>query len=90
MKFFGSFALLAIVIAMALGMFVSIHWLRTGETAPYTSMITLSVGGLLFGFLLGAVALLADLIGRVRFELEEMLYESRRSRLDTPAIRKVS
>lgn len=90
MKFFGSFALLAIVVAAALGMFVSVHWLRTGETAPYTSMITLSVGGLLFGFLLGAVALLADLIGRVRFELEEMLYESRRSRLDTPVIRKVS
>jgi hypothetical protein len=45
---------------------------------------------MLFGFLLGAVALLADLIGRVRFELEEMLYESRRRRLDPPAIRKVS
>jgi hypothetical protein len=90
MKFFGAFALLAMVVATALGMFVSVHWLRTGETAPYTSMITLSVGGLLFGFLLGAVALLADLIGRVRFELEEMLYESRRSRLDTPPIRKVS
>ena len=90
MKFFGSFALAAIVAALALGVFVSVHWLRTGETAPYTSMITLSVGGLLFGLLLGAVALLADLIGRVRFELEEMLYESRRSRLDPPAIRKVS
>ena len=90
MKFFGAFSLLAIVVSMLLGLFVSVHWLRTGETAPYTSMITLSVGGLLFGFLLGAVALLADLIGRVRFELEEMLYESRRSRLDTPPIRKVS
>ncbi len=89
MKFFGAFALVAIVAAMALGMFVSVHWLRTGETAPYTSMITLSVGGLLFGFMLGAVALLADLIGRVRFELEEMLYESRRSRLNAPPIRKV-
>jgi hypothetical protein len=90
MKFFGVFALVAIIVALGLGGFVSVHWLRTGETAPYTSFITLSVGGLLFGFLLGAVALLADLIGRVRFELEEMLYESRRNRLDTPTIRKVS
>lgn len=90
MKFFGAFAVAAIAVAMLLLLFVSVHWLRTGETAPYTSMITLGVGGLLFGFLLGAVALLADLIGRVRFELEEMLYESRRSRLDTPPIRKVS
>lgn len=90
MKFFGVFAAVAIAAALGLGVFVSVHWLRTGETAPYTSFITLSVGGLLFGFLLGAVALLADLIGRVRFELEEMLYESRRNRLDTPTIRKVS
>jgi glycosyltransferase involved in cell wall biosynthesis len=90
MKFFGLLAVAAIIPAILLGAWVSIHWLRTGETAPYTSFITLSVGGLLFGFLLGAVALLADLIGRVRFELEEMLYESRRSRLDTPTIRKVS
>jgi glycosyltransferase involved in cell wall biosynthesis len=90
MKFFGVMALLAIVPSLLAGAFVSAHWLTTGETAPYTSLITLSVGGLLFGFLLAAVALLADLIGRVRFELEEMLYESRRSRLDTPTIRKVS
>ena len=90
MKFFGVFAALAIAVSLALGLFVSVHWLRTGETAPFTSFITLSVGGMLFGFLLGAVALLADLIGRVRFELEEILYESRRSRLAAPPIRKVS
>lgn len=90
MKFFGVLALLAIVPSLITGLFVSAHWLATGETAPYTSLITLSVGGLLCGFLLGAVALLADLIGRVRFELEEILYESRRSRLDPPVIRKAS
>ena len=90
MKFFGMLALVALVPSIVAGLFVSWHWLLTGETAPYTSLITLSVGGVLFGFLLGAVALLADLIGRVRFELEEILYESRRSRLDTPVIRKVS
>lgn len=90
MKFFGMLALLAIVPSFCAGAFVSAHWLATGETAPYTSLITISVGGMLCGILLAAVALLADLIGRVRFELEEMLYESRRSRLDTPTIRKVS
>jgi glycosyltransferase involved in cell wall biosynthesis len=90
MKFFGVLSLMAILPSILAAAFVTVHWLRTGETAPYTSLITLSVGGFLCGFLLGAVALLADLIGRVRFELGEMLYESRRSRLDTPTIRKVS
>lgn len=89
LKFFGLLSLAAIVPGLLAGLFVTVHWLRTSETAPYTSLITISVGGLLFGLLLGAVALLADLIARVRFQLEEMLYESRRSRLDTPTIRKV-
>jgi hypothetical protein len=89
MRFFGVFAAFAVVVSLAMGSFVSVHWLRTGETAPYTSMITLSVGGLLFGLMLGAVALLADLIGRVRFELQELLYESRRRRLERPPAREV-
>lgn len=88
LKFFGLFALAVFVPACLAGVFVSVHWLRTGETAPYTSLITLSVGGVLFGMMLGAVALLADLIARLRFQLEEMLYESRRNRLDTPTIRR--
>jgi len=89
MKFFGLLSMAALVPGVLAGLFVTLHWLRTGETAPYTSLITISVGGVLFGLLLGAVALLADLIARLRFQLEEMLYESRRSRLDMPTIRKV-
>ncbi|MGE0866861.1 MAG: glycosyltransferase family 2 protein [Vicinamibacterales bacterium] len=89
MKFFGLLSLAALAPGLLAGLFVTLHWLRTGETAPYTSLITISVGGVLLGLLLGVVALLADLIARLRFQLEEMLYESRRSRLDTPTIRKV-
>lgn len=90
MKFFGMLSLAALAPAVLAGLLVTTHWLRTGETAPYTSLITISVGGVLLGLLLGAVALLADLIARLRFQLEEMLYESRRSRHDTPTIRRVS
>jgi hypothetical protein len=88
MKFFGLLALAVFIPALLLGLFVTAHWLRTSETAPYTSLITISIGGALLSFLLFAVALLADLIQRLRFQLEEMLYESRRSRLDVPTIRK--
>jgi len=89
MKFFGLLSLAALLPGVLAGLFVTVHWLATGETAPYTSLITISVGGVLLGLLLGVVALLADLIARLRFQLEEMLYESRRSRLDTPTIRRV-
>jgi glycosyltransferase involved in cell wall biosynthesis len=82
-KFFGILSLLIALPSVAAGLYVSVHWFRTGGTAPYTSLITLSVGGLLLAFMLGVVALLADLIGRMRFQLEEMLYESRRRTLDS-------
>lgn len=82
LKFFGALSVLAFVTSTMIGMAVFIHWLRTGETAPYTSFITVSVGGVLFALLLGTVALLADLIARLRFQVEELLYESRRRRLE--------
>ncbi|MEO8680890.1 MAG: glycosyltransferase family 2 protein [Vicinamibacterales bacterium] len=88
MKFFGLLSLAALMPAFLIGLFVTVHWLRTSETAPYTSLITISIGGVLLGILLAVVALLADLIARLRFQIEEMLYESRRSRLESPPIRK--
>ena len=81
-KFFGVLSFLIAIPSVAAGAYVSAHWVRTGGTAPYTSLITLSVGGLLLAFMLGVVALLADLIGRMRFQLEELVYQSRRERVD--------
>jgi glycosyltransferase involved in cell wall biosynthesis len=83
MKFFGMLSLAVFSPAVLLGLFVFWHWLRTHETAPYTSLITVSVGGVLCGFLLGTLALLADLIARLRLEVEELLFESRRARLQS-------
>ena len=57
-----------------------VHWLKTGETAPYTSLIIVSVGGVLLAVLLGAVALLADLIARLKFQVEEILHDTRKAR----------
>ena len=81
-KFFGVMSLLVALPSLAAGVYVSAHWVRTGGTAPYTSLITLSVGGLLLAFILGVVALLADLIGRMRLQIEELVYQSRRERVD--------
>jgi glycosyltransferase involved in cell wall biosynthesis len=82
LKFFGALSVVAFVTSILIGLAVFVHWLRTGETAPYTSFITVSVGGVLFALLLGTVALLADLIARLRFQVEELLYESRRQRVE--------
>jgi glycosyltransferase involved in cell wall biosynthesis len=80
MRFFGLLSLVVTAPAVAIGVLVFIHWLRTGQTIPYTSFITVSVGGVILGFALANVALLADLIARLRLQVEELLYESRRDR----------
>ena len=80
LKFFGSLALLVFIPSLLIGCGVFVHWWRTGETAPYTSFITVSVGGVLLGVLLAAVAMLADLIARLKFQVEEVLHDSRRLR----------
>jgi glycosyltransferase involved in cell wall biosynthesis len=80
LKFFGSLSLFIFIVSVGTGGAVFVHWLRTGETIPYTSFIPVSVGGVLLAVLLGAVALLADLIARLKFQVEEILHDSRRSR----------
>lgn len=80
LKFFGSLAILAFVVSVAIGGAVFVHWLRTGETVPYTAFITVSVGGVLLAVMLGAVALLADLIARLKFQVEEILHDARSRR----------
>lgn len=85
LKFFGALSILALLTSLAMGGSVFIHWWQTGETAPYTSLITVSVGGVLLAVLLGAIALLADLIARLKFQVEEVLHDSRQSRMNHPA-----
>ena len=80
LKFFGSLSIVALVLSVLIGGGVFVHWLKTGETAPYTSFIIISVGGVLLAVLLGAVALLADLIARLKFQVEEILHDTRKAR----------
>lgn len=76
--FFGSIGALFFTIGFLLGAWVLIHWSFTGETAPYTSFLTGSAVGLLMGVLLFVLALIADLLGRTRLILEELLYLTKR------------
>jgi glycosyltransferase involved in cell wall biosynthesis len=77
--FFGSIAASVLLIGLVLGGFVFGHWLATGRTHPYQSVITASAVGIILGFLLLVVALLADMLNRLRKLLEELLYFARRT-----------
>jgi glycosyltransferase involved in cell wall biosynthesis len=94
LKFFGGIAGILFALGTIVGGFVFGWWVFNTEiverakdgtaigwvhkTAPFTSLITVS--GILFvlAFLVGALALLADMMGRHRKISEEMLYLARR------------
>jgi len=68
LKFFGG-----------IGLFVFVHWLFTGRTVPYQSLIV--IGGVLaiLGFLLIILALIADMMGRIKRIDEENLYFNKKN-----------
>lgn len=91
LKFFGGISALLLIIGVLTGGFVSIwyaipdhykdaagKWQVRHVTSPFTSLITVSGVFLTLAFLLFALALLADMMGRHRRINEELLYLARR------------
>jgi hypothetical protein len=72
--FFGGIGSSIFACGLASGFFLAIHWFLTGRTSPYTTLINVSSILLIIGFLLIILALIADLIGRNRRILEDLLY----------------
>jgi len=81
LAFFGSIGLAVASLGMAAGTFVGVHWLRTGQTWPYSSGITLSALLLILGFLLIVLALVADMLGRIHRNQDEILYTQKKNEL---------
>ncbi|MCE5278164.1 MAG: glycosyltransferase family 2 protein [Planctomycetaceae bacterium] len=75
--FFGIIASVVILAGLVMGAFVFIHWLQTGYTTPYRSMLIGSAVGLILGFVFLVLALLADMLNRIRMLLEELLFINR-------------
>jgi len=88
LRVFGSCAVLVGGMGIAAGAFVFAHWLRTGQTFPYRSLVTVSAVLILLSAFFATVALLADMLKRQRKILEEILYYERAMayrRAPTPA-----
>lgn len=75
--FFGSIAAVVLVLGILMGTFVFGHWVATGQTRPYQSLLLGSGVAIILGFLLFMLALLADMLNRIRRLLEEVLYLAR-------------
>ncbi|MBI1833828.1 MAG: glycosyltransferase family 2 protein [Candidatus Andersenbacteria bacterium] len=82
--FIGLPGLVVSAIGLAVAIFLLIHYLRFGQTAPYRSLVTVSGVLLIIGFLLLVISLIADMIHRNRMLIEEHLYLSRKSAYRQP------
>jgi glycosyltransferase involved in cell wall biosynthesis len=78
LKFFGGIALLLGILGALCGGFVSGWYLWHRRTTPFTSLITITGAMVTLSFLLGVLALLADMMGRHRRISEELLFLARR------------
>jgi glycosyltransferase involved in cell wall biosynthesis len=84
LKFFGAIAMTLFVPGLLTGLFVTGWYFYTGwfesryRTQPFQSLITISGILITLAFLLGVLALLADMMGRHRRISEELLYLARR------------
>lgn len=78
LKFFGGIGLSVVMIGVVLGLIVFGFWLATRRTDPVKSLLIGSSVFLTLGFLLCTVALMADMIGRLRKTLEDIRYTLRR------------
>jgi hypothetical protein len=99
MKFFGGISAILGLIGAVTGGFVAV-WYLIGDyekingarvlvhkTSPFTSLITVSGVFFTLAFLLFALALLADMLGRHRRITEELLYLARRRIYSTRRVR---
>lgn len=71
--FFGIIALFFFIIAFLLGTFVIIHWVNTGYITPYKSFGITGLIMFLVSVLFMVLALLADMLGRIRSNQEKIL-----------------
>lgn len=72
--FFMSIASLVFLLAFILGGFVFFHWFNNGSISPYKSVGIISLALCGMALLIVVLALVADMLGRIRQNQEKILY----------------
>lgn len=77
--FFGVPGLLTLGLGVAAAVFLGNHYLQTGQTSPYRSLVQVSSVLIITGSLLLFLSLLADMLHRNRIIAEEAVYHARKA-----------
>jgi glycosyltransferase involved in cell wall biosynthesis len=85
LRLFGGFATVCMLIGLAFGLFLLGHYALTGEFTPYKATGFIGLGFLIFGVLVFWIALVADMLNRMRMNQERLLYYLKKVRYDGQA-----
>lgn len=80
--FFGAPGLIILAAGAGAGLFLLRHFITTGQTYPYRSLVQLSGVLIIVGFLMLFLSLLADMLHRNRLIMEETIYHARKIAYD--------
>jgi glycosyltransferase involved in cell wall biosynthesis len=79
-RVFGSFGSLCMVIGIGFELFLIGHYLFIGSFSPYKSAGFIGLGFIIFGLLVLIIALVADMLNRLRINQDKLLYHIKRTR----------
>lgn len=83
MRIFGMMAVVLCAIGIGFVLFLLGNYAFTGAFTPYKSLGFIGLGFFIFGALVFLVALIADMINRVKANQDRLLYEFRRDKYGT-------
>jgi glycosyltransferase involved in cell wall biosynthesis len=81
--FFGRLALAVLLLGLIMGGLVLWHWISTGSISPYKSIGIIGLVLVGMSLLLFTIALIADILGRLRKNQERILYHLKKQSSDT-------
>lgn len=79
-RVFGSFGGFCMLIGAGFEVFLMTHYALTGSFTPYKSTGFIGLGFIIFGLLILVIALIADMLNRLRINQDKLLYELKRNR----------
>lgn len=77
---FGLFGSLCMIIGIGFELFLMGHYFLTGMFFPYKSTGFIGLGFIIFGLLILIIALVADMLNRLRINQDKLLYELKKSK----------
>ena len=85
LKFFGTISVALAGVGVLLALCVVANWVVTGVYVPYRSIVIVGATFLVLAFVVGLAALLADMLGRIRKNIEAIMLAAKRAEHANPS-----